>query len=344
MSPKVLSFSFLLLAPLMLLTPLPSSAQATQPDTSYTTTPLPLTTTLPGNYPVITVQGVCPAGKSGGRSGAASACPLVVTRAEFEGLVDALNPKMLKRERHDLARNYSQLLALSQAAIRSGLDKDPRVQALARYSQVTALAGAFAKEIYRQRVAASPEQAEEYYRGHKSSFDLFTFQRLFIPKEKQAESMSLEEAAKGASASSEAAMKALAEHVHARARTGEDFAVLQKEVFAQAGIKSEPDVNMQNIGRGSLPEAQNEIFDLAQGQVSSLLADSTGYYIYKLVSKQTPSFDSVREQVQVSMQNQGTKEAFAQIEKLSNATVNETYFDKYDAPPPNPSEPEADTD
>jgi hypothetical protein len=324
--------------------PLWSAAQETQPDTSYTTTPLPLTSTLPRNYPVITVQGVCPAGKTSGKPRAKSSCPIIVTRAEFEGLVAALDPKMLKKDRHDLARNYGQLLALSQEAIRKGLDKEPRVRALVRYASVTALASAVSKEIYRDQVSASPEQVEKYYHSHKATFDIYTFQRLFIPKEKQGEAMSLEDAAKGDSPSTEAAMKVLAEGMHTRAVAGEDFAALQKEVFAAAGIKSEPNVNMDNVGRGSLPKAQNEIFDLAPGKISSLLTDNTGYYIYKLVSKQTPSFDSVREQVQVSMLNQGTTEAIAQIQKLSQATVNETYFDKYDTPPPNPNEPDVDND
>jgi hypothetical protein len=343
MSPRAFLFELLLWGLLTLAAALPANAQTAQPDTSYTTTPLPLTTTLPRNYPVITVQGVCPAGKPSSKPSAKSSCPIVVTRTEFEELVEALNPKMLKRERHDLARNYGQLLALSQEAIRRGLDKEPRVRALVRYSQITALTSAVSKDIYRDQVAASPEQVEKYYQSHKANFDLYTFQRLFIPKEKQGESMSLEDAAKG-SPSSEAAMKALAESMHTRALAGEDFVALQKEVFAQVGIKTEPNVTMENIGLGSLPKAQDEIFDLAPGKVSSVLTDDPGYYIYKLVSKQTPAFDSVREQVQVSMQNQGTTEAFAQIQKLSQAKVNETYFDKYDAPPPNPNEPEADND
>ncbi|MBZ5599730.1 MAG: peptidyl-prolyl cis-trans isomerase [Acidobacteriia bacterium] len=342
MSRKVLLFAFLFT--LMLVLPGSSTAQEPQADTSVTATPLPLTSTLPRSYPVITVQGVCPASQPGGKSAAKSGCPIVVTRAEFEELVDALDPKMLKRDRHDLARNYGQLLALSQEAIRKGMDKEPRVKALVRYSQITALASAVSKEIYRDQVSASPEQMEKYYQTHKATFDAYTFQRLFIPREKQGETLSLDDAAKADSPSTEAAMKALAESMHARALAGEDFVTLQKEVFTAASIKSEPNVNMENIGRGSLPKEQNEIFDLAPGKISSLLTDNTGYYIYKLVSKQTPAFDSVREQVQVSMLNQGTTEAFAQIQKLSQATVNETYFDKYDTPPPNPNEPDVDTD
>ncbi len=314
---------------------------AQEPKEPKSETPqLPLTSILPRDYPVITVDGVCPAGKSGAKT----SCPVIVIRAEFEGLVAALDPKMLKKDRHDLARNYGQLLALSQEAIRKGLDKEPRVQALVRYARITALASAASKEIYRDEVSASPEQVEKYYQSRKATFDVYTFQRLFIPREKQGETMSLEDAAKGDSPSTEAAMNALAESMHARAVAGEDFVTLQKEVFAAAGIKTEPKVNMENVGRGSLPKEQNEIFDLAPGKISSLLTDNTGYYIYKLVSKQTPSFDSVREQVQVSMQNQGTTEAITRIQKLSQATVNETYFDKYDTPPPNPNEPDVDND
>jgi len=339
MSPKPLGIAFLL--PLLFMLPAPSNAQDAQPDTSHAPAPLPLTTTLPRNYPVITVQGVCPATKAKPKS----SCPIVVTRAEFEELVDALDPKMLKRDRHDLARNYGQLLALSQEAMRKGMDRQPRVEALLRYARVSALASAALKDIYHEKLAASPEEQEKYYQSHRANFEVHSFQRIFIPKEKQGPAIaSLEDAANGDNPSSEAAMKSLADSVHARAVAGEDFTALQKEVFAQAGIKTEPNVNLENVGIGSLPKSQDEIFTLAPGKVSSLLTDNTGYYLYKLVSRRSPAFESIREQVQVSMQNQGTSDAVAQIQKLAQATVNEDYFDKYEVPPPNPNEPDLDND
>jgi parvulin-like peptidyl-prolyl isomerase len=86
------------------------------------------------------------------------------------------------------------------------------------------------------------------------------------------------------------------------------------------------------------------VFDLAPGAVSPVLADPTGYYIYKLISKGTPAFESIREAVSVRMQNQNTVEATKRIEELSKATVDAAYFDKYRPPPPNPDEPEIDND
>ena len=302
---------------------------------------LPLTTTLPRTYPVITVQSDCP--KSGSKAAAKTEtqCKTVITRAEFEELVNAVNPRMIKSERKQLAQNYARMLALSNEASNRGIDKRPEVQALLRYVRASALSSALYKQVLRTANAHSEEDVEKYYRAHTSEYDRYTFVRLFIPSIKQGPVATPQTVNNIDEQASAPEMKALAEKMHARAVAGEDFAALQKEVFAQAGIKSEPSVEVPDVQRGSMSAEVNQIFDLAQGAVSPIIADASGYNIYKLVSKQTAPLESVREQVAIEMENQRSAES---LKKIENINVNDSYFDKYDTPPPSADEPEVDDD
>jgi parvulin-like peptidyl-prolyl isomerase len=298
---------------------------------------LPLTTTLPRTYPVITVQSDCPkTAKTKGR------CKTVVTRAEFEELVNAINPRMIKVERQQLAQTYGRMLALSNEALNRGIEKKPEMQALLRYVRASALGGALYKQVLRTANTHSEEDVEKYYHAHASDFDRYSFQRLFIPATKQGESPTPDAIAYNTNQPSTAGeMKALAENMHARAVGGEDFLALQKEAFAQSGIKSEASVDVADVVRGSLPAEDNQAFDLAPGAVSAIITSPTGYTIYKLISKQTPPLKSIEDQVSIEMENRHSEKALKEIE---NITVNNSYFEKYDTPAPDPNEPEVDND
>jgi hypothetical protein len=324
------------------------AAQAAEPAGSDVPPVLPSTATLPPDYSVITIQTTCPKSAAKSKTAAQGDCKITVTRKDFEDLVNATNPRMVKGERRELAATYGKVLALSQEAIKRGLDRNPRVQAQIRYLRLHTLANAMAMEIYKDALASPLGDAEKYYATHGALFERFTFERIFVPRQKPTSApqspAELEAAAPRNSDTSEKEMQELAKQVYARAVAGEDFAKLQQEVFKTAGVTSDPSVKLEDLRRGDLSEVQNVVFDLAPGNLSPVLTDQTGFFIYKLVSRVVPPFESVREQVTVRMQNDRSAEAVSRIEKLSKAHVNAAYFDKYDPPPPNPNEPDVDSD
>jgi hypothetical protein len=332
MSSNLFRFQILLLASLLL------SAAAYGQDADAKPVSLPLTTTLAKEYPVITIENPC--AKTTGKTGN---CKTVVTREEFEELVNAINPRMIKLERHQLAQNYAKMLALESEALRDGLDKKPEMQALLRYMRASALGGGAYRQVLREAGDNSPDKLERFYKANQASYDRYTLQRLFVPVVKQqGEAKSLESVSEAEGANTSAGeMKALAEKMHARAAAGEDFTVLQKEIFQQSGIQGDPSVEVADVMRGTLSAEQNQVFDLAPGAVSPVISDATGYFVYKLVSKRTPVFDAVREQVAIEMAN---KRSATELKRIENAKINEAYFEKYDPPAPNPNEPEVDDD
>ena len=325
--------SKLFCSPILFLAFLVLSAVAYAQDADAKPVSLPLTTTLAKDYPVITVNSPCKT----------ESCKSVITREEFEELVNAINPRMIKLERHQLAQNYAKMLALENEALRDGLDKKPEMQALLRYVRASALGGGAYRQVVREAADNSPKQVEEFYKANQASYERYTLQRLVIPLVKQQrDAKSLESVADADNASASAGeMKALAEKMHARATAGEDFGALQKEIFQQSGIQGDPNVEVSDVMRGTLSAEQNQVFDLAPGAVSPVISDATGYFVYKLVSKRTPTFDAVSEQVAIEMSN---KRSTAELKRIENVKVNEAYFEKYDPPAPNPNEPEVDDD
>jgi len=301
-------------------------AQSANPGEAHPTH-LPSTATLPADYPVFTIKGMC----SGGAK-KATACQTVVTRAEFERLANALNPQMTKFERRQLADTYAHILALSQEALAHGLDKSPVVQERLRYARLRTLASEMAGEIYRENTRPDDQEVVTYYNAHKASFDRCTLQRIFIPREKQGESAN----------GDEAAMKSLADSTYARASAGENFATLQQEVAAAAGLSNDVTVDMPEVTRTALPEGHRGVLDAAPGSIAPLLSDETGYYIYRVVSRQSPPFEAVKQQATVAVQSQKQSEALNKLDKAAKTDVNESYFEKYD--PPAAKQPEIETE
>jgi hypothetical protein len=345
MSLRRVSFPYLLALLPLLAMPFCSRTSAQTETEAKTASALPLTTTLPKSYPVITAKGPCP--KTAATSKVKSDCKVTLGREEFEALVNSLDPKMVKGERQVLAGTYGKALALAMEATRRGLDRDPRLQAQIKYSRLILLANAMSKELYKDALASPEQEAEKYYETHKSLFERFTFDRIYIPLEKQPASP---EQASVAVASAEGTelkqkeMKQLAEKLYARAVAGEDFDKLQKEAFKAAEMPTEANIKVEDLRRGDLSETQNVIFDLQPGKISLLLTDQTGYFIYKLLSRTVPPFETVKPQVTVRMQNDKSATGIRNIEKMSEAHVNGAYFDKYDPPPANENEPDMDSD
>jgi len=66
----------------------------------------------------------------------ASDCKTVVTRAEFEKLIDALSPNMPAPARRQLATRYAMGLVMAHEAHKMGIDQGPRFEELLRIARL----------------------------------------------------------------------------------------------------------------------------------------------------------------------------------------------------------------
>jgi hypothetical protein len=122
-------------------------------------------------------------------------------------------------------------------------------------------------------------------------------------------------------------MMTVAEKIQTRAAAGEDFQQLQKEPFAVAGIPSEsPRVSTGKIAAAGVPLTHQKVFELEPGQVSEVIVDPSGYYIYKVVSKQMVPLAQASKEIRKSIASERVQEATASLTNSIQPELDPMYF------------------
>lgn len=313
--------------------PVPASAASVLPDS-----------------PVITIDGICdrpsvpatstgrargqenPASdlakkESGGSSAGSttSVCKTFVTKAQFEKLVEALNPQMPAIARRRLAESYPRLLVFANKARELGLDQDPSFAEAMRFSAIQLLTQRLNRYFEGQASSISDSDVEKYYKGNAIKFERAELLRIFVPKQTREAQKTVSGEHSGTATASP--MLTVAEKIQARAAAGEDFQQLQKEAFEAAGIASgSPNVSTGKIGAVALPLNHQRVFVLEPGQVSDVIADSSGYYIYKVVSKQMTPLAQASKEIRKGLASQRVQDATASLNNSIQSELDQMYF------------------
>lgn len=303
----------------------PAAAQAGNPASAAPAEP-DLTKVAP-DAAVITIKGLCdnpPADKTSGD------CKTVITRAEFDKLIDAIQPMMQQRARRQFATRYSNALIMSHKAEEMGLDKDPKFQEKMKLARTQILSQQVSSALQEKAAQVSDADIEDYYKKNTSEFEEADLTRIFIPHVQQLPTTSAkltEAQEKARDEQSEATMKAEAKKLHARAVAGESFNKLQAEAFVVAGIKSKsPTTSMGKVRRSNLPPTQDSVMDLKAGQISEVLSDQSGYFIYKVGAKDSPPLDTVKDEIRGSLVSERMQAEMKAIQESATPAMNDDYF------------------
>jgi PPIC-type PPIASE domain len=283
--------------------------------------------------PVITIEGVCdrlpPAKSSNGKAteatGSNTSCKTTVTKAEFEKLVEAVNPQMSGPGRRQLAESYPRLLLFAQQARQLGLDQDPRFAEMLRYATVQLLTQRLDQYFEQQAANISDSDVNEYYKQNAAKFERAELMRIFVPRQSRRD----QNAPSGApgNALAEEPMLSVAKSIQARAANGQDFHQLQEQAFEAAGISSgAPNVSMGKISPTGVPINHQQVFTMQPGQVSDVISDGSGYYIYKLVSRQAVPVSQVSKQIRKAIISERMQQSIDLLTKSLKFDLNPMYF------------------
>ncbi|MFZ0283925.1 MAG: peptidylprolyl isomerase [Terriglobales bacterium] len=286
----------------------PSSASDTAPET-----------------PVLTIHGLCTERKPTAMHSAK--CQTVITRAQFERLVDAIQPEMDVQTKGQLARSYPEFLEMAREAKRRGLDKQPRFIERLAFARMQILSQELIREINAEAARVPEKDIEDYYRKNTAEFEEASLERIVLPLRREHDQQPGEEGPETGK-QNEDDMRKQAEILRVRAAAGEDFAKLQKEAYEVAGISgnTEPNPRMGEMKRRGLPPAHASVFNLGVGQVSAVISDGTGYYIYKLDSRGIEPLDAVKEEISNRLRRQRAQQMIESIEHPFTTDVNSAYF------------------
>ena len=261
---------------------------------------------------VITIEGLCD-------NPSASPCQTKVNKADFEKLMHALDPNMPPQSRPGLADQYSKVLIVYALAHKENLENQPRSQEVLRFLRMQVLANLYTQKLQEEAKQVPPAEVEKYYNDHKTDFDEATLRRIYIPKNAPPDS---------ATKPSDAEIAALATDLDKRAKAGEDFGKLQQEAYDKFGIKNPPPpTDMGAQRRSSMPpDEASTIFALAPNQVSDVINNQIGNFIYKVVSKRTLTLDEARTEIQATLQRQRYTDDLTKVFAPVNVKLNPEYF------------------
>ena len=267
---------------------------------------------VPDTAAVITIDGVC-------QNPSASPCQTTVSKADFEKLMHALDPNMPAQGRQQLADNYSKIFVMAADARKHDIEKEARTQEVMKFIQSQVLANLYNQHLQEQAKEVPAADVEKYYNEHKSDFDEATLRRVYIPKNLPADAKKL----------SDADRSALAADVDKRAKAGEDFNALQKEVFDKLGIKSSPpptDMGAQRAKGSLTPEEAKAIFALEPGQVTDVVSTQVGDFVYKVVSKRTVPLNDARQELQATLSRERYNDQLGAVFAPISVKLNPEYF------------------
>jgi PPIC-type PPIASE domain len=285
--------------------------------------------------PVITINGMCehpPADKAA----ADPNCKTVITRAEFEKILDTVQPNMPPRVRRQFATRYSMALVMAQKAHEMGLDQGPKFEDRMKLMRMQVLSQAFNQAVQEKAGQISDKDIEDYYHNHSADYEEANLQRISVPRSQQAPASKVKlsnAAEEKRRKDAEEVMQKEADKLRARAVAGEDFSKLQEEATQLAGIKSKaPSTKMGEVRRNSLPPAHASVMDLKTGEVSPLISDQSGYYIYKVGAKEVEPLDKVKEEIRGALRSQRMQEQMQAVQQSAVPSLDENYFGP-DMPP-----------
>jgi len=286
--------------------------------------------------PVITINGLC---ENPPADAAASDpnCKTVITRAEFEKLLEAVQPNLPPRVRRQFATRYANALMMAQKAHEMGLDQGPKFEDRMKLARVQILSQAVNQAVQEKAGQISDKDIEDYYHSNSAAYEEVDLQRIFVPHSQQLPVSKVKLSAtaeKQRQKDAEKVMQKEADKLRARAVAGENFAKLQDEAYQLAGIKTKaPSTKMGKVRRNGLPPAQASVMDLKTGEISPVLSDQSGYFIYKAGAKDVEPLDQVKDEIRGTLRTQRVQEQTQALQKSATPTLDEAYFGP-EMPPP----------
>jgi len=277
---------------------------------------------VPADAVVMDIHGVC----SGLGDGAAKAapCETQITKKQFNTMLMAVmagvSSSTAPAAQRNFAESYAHLLALADAAQKSGIEKDPQFQELMKIVQVRTMAEAYRQFL--QTKADNPAQSEidAYYQQNTAKFEQIRLERVIIPPATGRRlPANVPDPNKKA--------RDLASQIRERAVKGEDMTILQADAYKALGLPAPPNTDLGTRRRGTLPAAlETELFGLKPGEVSQIHTEPAGFTIYRLRTHDVPRVDVVRNEILRDLHQNYVTEAIKAAEGRVSTDLNADFF------------------
>jgi len=286
----------------------------------------PVLADVPPDTPVVTLEGVC----DHAQVSRTKACKTIITRAQIDSMVEMMTPGASPDARRTFAISYARLLAVSSAAERQHLEKDPAVaaelQEQLKILRMRLLTNAFYHHMEEDAANVPASEIQKYFTEHKANFEEGEVWRLSIPR-------SALTTGKLNLALDASDVKVRMDEIVKRAGSGEDFNQLQQEAYTMFGITTEPPtIKASMFRRTSLRPMEAKVFDLEVGQATPMIDSPDGFVCLKLESKQYVPIEDAQAEIKPILQQQRKAEKLQGAAKDVTAEFNLAYLGTPTAP------------
>lgn len=285
--------------------------------------------------PVITLHGVCT--NAGEAPKSDPSCKTIVSRREFEFLVDSINltgKVVTMGGQQNIAKTYAEYLVYQQAAIKAGLDKTDRYAEIMRWVQARMLTDVMRTNIVEQYRNPTDEDIAKYYREHTADFERVHIVRVMVPR-----NVPLPVTTSSAE-NKEERLLAAANEAREWLAKGEDADEIQKEIYNRLGIGAPPPTNLGQQGRKDFQaEEAREVFSLKPGDLSKIEKELAAYVIYKVVDRDTISEPDAKNDIARELSRKRIEHANREITDSVEPDYNGKYFGPPVADPAGPGTP-----
>lgn len=296
---------------------------------------------LPSTAPVITMKGLCAEATEGVTKPAPGstkdACVSVMTKADFEKLVQAVNPTLPPAMRRNLAKQLVDLMTLAQAAEKAGMQNNPNFTEILKIQRLNVMGNLYGRTLEEQARNLPPAEIEAYYKSHLAQFEEVKLQRIYVPK--------VDPSGKSNEPDKKAAWVAKAQQVademNNRAAKGEDISTLQKETYTTLGIAANPpNIDIGGVRKGSLAPASEQAIALLKPGGVYKSDEPSAIVIYKVLSKGTLPEEAVKDEIGRTIFSERMQASRKAINDSVKADFDEKYFGPATPPlPPGATSP-----
>ncbi|MBI2682075.1 MAG: peptidyl-prolyl cis-trans isomerase [Acidobacteriales bacterium] len=294
----------------------PAETKPPAAPTQPATTPAPVE--LRPESVVITINGVCAANTPPEK------CQLTVSKTEFDRLIKIVNPELPKEKWRELAGLLVQIFAMSNEALKAGLDRDPDISQRLQVERLRQLAEAYGDRL-RAGYKPTDQEVETAYAENKDRYEEFQVRAIFVPKS-IGTAIELEKT------------KAVAEQIHTRAAAGEDFDTLQIDAYKLTQqTAAPPKTDLGFRGRGRLGPHEADILPLKAGQVTAVREAPQSYVIYRVEAKRLVPLADAKVELENYLVSQKYSERLNQMLTSIKTDLSADYF----GPPEPPAQPQS---
>lgn len=302
-----------------------SADRSRTPSASSTSTPAskpPLAEPeqLAPDAPVLSIHGYCP----GGDKNKPESCTTTITREEFSRLLSAmkLSPQFMNNPVaiRAFAESYVQALALSDAAEKAGLDKDPQFLESMRVIRVRNLADAYKRNLQQANTNVPPEQIENYYKQNQAKYEQLELDRVSIPRVNT-------KLAKDSQAEFDRNAQKAASDAHDRIERGDDPAQVQAAAYKTLGLTPPLTTDLGSRRKTSLPTSlQQELSTMKPGDVTKAQLEPGSITFYKLRGRHTLPLESAKSDIEQELRQKLMQSALEEVTGKFHTDYNEQYF------------------